>query len=620
MKKTAFPIWPLFGAILLLLQACDAGLQHHSHSNGQPRFVIQENYKQGYINERGEMVIAARFVVAQDFSEGLAAVRENGYYGYIDESGRPVIEAKFDYATPFSEGLAFVYKGDTGQYIDRSGIMVIAGFSNGGPFHNGKAIVESRFNHTGMIDLSGKLLLDTVYQHIALLNHGLILTKKEDEGWVLSDSTGLTHTVMNRVSEIESPSNGYMVAWLKVPDSMGNDNILLDSSAQEIFRYNSNILSTQELLDGKIILRHRDSIGHNSRYLFDLHSKKILLRGIDYNPTTFSNNRSIMTVNDNIVLMKGNGEVIPTKFNGFKDNGFQYGYAFVREGGKYGMIDTMGKYLIQPQYENILQYGMTANYFFFTQQDTLGNEKFGMADRKGKIILPAVLEAVDVGGFINGLLRCTKDSLLTYINEQGKIIWQAKNNQHLFPLNIDYKLEAYCYVEEDTTNQIKFRYAPRTYHPLPRPIQHRSTYVANALQIQIDTTTIVPFENLYKGYKVRIINNTDSTIQFNAQDYRLYMSMQAYINNKWQNLEYFPQSWCGNSYMQIPLNAGNYWELTCPVYEGSQRVKLRFSLLYVNGKDVEGEVFSQEFSGSINPAQRWRNMPHFRSNIMDPYN
>ncbi len=615
MKEKTLPLSILVCMIIGTLQSCDS----NSSSGSQPRFLIQENGKYGYINERGETVIAARFAAAQTFAEGLAAVREGGLYGYIDESGRPVIASKFDYAMPFSEGLAFAYVDGVGQYIDRSGNTVIAGFSEGYAFNDGKAMVRTKQKNYGLIDRTGKLLLDTVYNRIIELKDGLLLTTKgEKTNWVLTDSIGQPHPMMKEITDLQQPSDGYMIASLKTPDQQHNNTILLDSSAKEIFRYNDELLSTSELSAGKLIIRYLDSTDESKGFLFDLNSKKNLLSGIGYAPTAFAYNRAFMEVNDKFVLVKGNGDTIPLKCDDYSRNGFKYGYAFVRTDGKYGMIDTTGKYIIQPQYDDLLTYSQTSTDFFFVQKNKSGKEKIGMADRTGKTIIPPTLDDISGYGFENGLLCCYKDSLLTYIDKQGKSIWQKKRPQQLSAVNIDYQLEGYCFVEEDTTGKILFNETREAHFPLPRTIKDRSQYAAHALQIQVDTA-IIPFEKDYRGYKVRILNNCDSTIHFSAQDYRLAMKMQAFINNKWQDVEHLSNSRCGNSYWKIPLSAGKYWELPCPVYEGSLKVKLRFTLSYDIGQDTDGEVFSNEFSGSINPGQLWRSVRHQATNIMDPY-
>jgi hypothetical protein len=68
--------------------------------------------KFGYIDKTGKVVITPQFFVAQDFAEGLAAVRveetSDSKYGYIDRTGHIAIAPRFHQAGPFSEGFAAV--------------------------------------------------------------------------------------------------------------------------------------------------------------------------------------------------------------------------------------------------------------------------------------------------------------------------------------------------------------------------------------------------------------------------------------------------------------------------------------------------------------------------------
>ena len=80
--------------------------------------------------QTGKFVINPQFNFANDFSEGLAAVRigddKTGKWGYIDKQGKMVVNPQFDcdwVCSGFSEGLAAVRVGDdkTGKwgYISR---------------------------------------------------------------------------------------------------------------------------------------------------------------------------------------------------------------------------------------------------------------------------------------------------------------------------------------------------------------------------------------------------------------------------------------------------------------------------------------------------------------------
>ncbi|MEW6364372.1 MAG: WG repeat-containing protein [Acidobacteriota bacterium] len=160
----------------------------------------------GYVDAKGNVKIAPRFVLAQPFSskgiaavvdeqgwayvgldggvllrplvvdngpdyfsDGLARYIEKGKIGFFEEDGRKVIPPSFDYATPFQEGLASFCMGCTqapeGEhirvvggrwgYIDAKGEVVIpAQFDEAGAFSGGCAHVK-RDGRTFLIDKNG---------------------------------------------------------------------------------------------------------------------------------------------------------------------------------------------------------------------------------------------------------------------------------------------------------------------------------------------------------------------------------------------------------------------------------------------------------------------------------
>ncbi|HEV2862638.1 MAG TPA: WG repeat-containing protein [Pyrinomonadaceae bacterium] len=94
--------------------------------------------------DRGGSVLGARFDGAGKFSEGLAPFKRGGKWGYVDKTGRVVIAPRFDGAQPFSEGLARVTQGRLYGFIDRSGEFAVPpGFEYADDFSEGLAAVGS---------------------------------------------------------------------------------------------------------------------------------------------------------------------------------------------------------------------------------------------------------------------------------------------------------------------------------------------------------------------------------------------------------------------------------------------------------------------------------------------
>jgi hypothetical protein len=79
----------------------------------------------GFINTKGEVVVPMVYEKALGFREGLAPVRQGGKWGYIDRQGRMVIGAGFEDARRFRKGIAEVVIGGKVAYIDKSGNLVV---------------------------------------------------------------------------------------------------------------------------------------------------------------------------------------------------------------------------------------------------------------------------------------------------------------------------------------------------------------------------------------------------------------------------------------------------------------------------------------------------------------
>jgi len=580
------------------------------HPTTSPLFLYQDNGKTGYIDQQGKIVIPARFAAAQEFSEGLAAVRIGGYYGYIDKSGKTIISAQFDYATGFSHGLALVYKGPIAQYIDKSGHTVSPVFSEGEVFTHGTAIVTNFKGQNGLMDTTGKLLLETIYPYIERVKGGLFRTADSNNKLQLLDRHGKPLPFEKNYAALLPWQDDHLLARLKAPDSLRNDMVILDLSGHEIFRYGSDQINPQYLAEGNIIL---DSMAHGkaSSYmvLYNLLQKTILLNSIDvYTP--FNHHRALIRVDDYLLLLVNrDGDFIHVQSQGMLEEGFQFGYAFVTKDHGFGMIDTTGEFVFPQHYGRIVPYGATDSTFLFGEMDDYYG-KIGMADRSGKTLLPSVLQRVDPRGFVNGLLQCEKDNVLAYINPSGKVVWQGKKDRKLPRLNIDYMRDNEYYAEDNLGGFISTPFDPipnDKYFAYPKDIRSLNKQFAKSLLLQVDTIFPTHIDDKYKGYKVQIINNTDSTIQFDLQDFKLFMQMQAFVDNKWVGIERLPMLSCKHPLITVPLRNGEYWELVCPTYEGAQKVRLRMSLRYAISPEVgSGEIFSNEFSGSINPGQLWR--------------
>ena len=108
------------GIMLMILFACGGEYQ----GKLVPKLDNRAG-KWGFADTLGKIVIAPQWDMANDFSEGLAAVGLNSRYGYVDETGTEKIPLQYDNALPFYEGLAEVELDGKIGSIDTAGTIII---------------------------------------------------------------------------------------------------------------------------------------------------------------------------------------------------------------------------------------------------------------------------------------------------------------------------------------------------------------------------------------------------------------------------------------------------------------------------------------------------------------
>ncbi len=186
---------------------------------------IEHTTKWGYVDRTGKLVIPYQFDSADEFSDGLAAVRfsnaaGSNECGYIDLTGRVVFRSAYDRCGPFREGLAPVVQGPevpTGSpsrppsprlgYVDKTGKLVIPlQFTFGEPFVDGLACVGGA-GGAAFIDTTGKTVLKGTYVRCGRFSDGLAAVLSKDEKWGYIDRTG-KQVILARFDEAEPYSNG----------------------------------------------------------------------------------------------------------------------------------------------------------------------------------------------------------------------------------------------------------------------------------------------------------------------------------------------------------------------------------------------------------------------------
>lgn len=206
----------------------------------------------GFIDKKGELVIALENGVGYSFSEGLAAISNNKYQvAYINLKGELIIDFKFDEPSEFSEGLASMPSEGSFGYIDKTGKFVIKPiYDDARPFHCGRAFVsafDEKFRSIwGLIDKTGNMILDYQFTRINDFSEGLASVFKNDK-WGFIDTTG-SFIINPKYDFAGSFKDGIALVYNKSEKKLGFINksdefVLLIEKAKKIieFRFNQGL-------------------------------------------------------------------------------------------------------------------------------------------------------------------------------------------------------------------------------------------------------------------------------------------------------------------------------------------------------------------------------------------
>lgn len=164
---------------------------------------VKVGKKYRLINREGEWVGKRRYGTVRPYSEGIAIVRYQRLQGFhigkrnrkwalIDTAGEAVTKEQFRYVRSFVEGRA-CFKGDEGGYgyLDRQGGVAVAPqYLKATDFKDNRAVVFQRYDQSGVIDTSGKVILEIAYNRIEDHQHGRALVRRMGKGYQYYNENG----------------------------------------------------------------------------------------------------------------------------------------------------------------------------------------------------------------------------------------------------------------------------------------------------------------------------------------------------------------------------------------------------------------------------------------------
>lgn len=421
----------------------------------------------GFVAEEGNEIAkpiyeeTAFYLGASDassgFSEGLAPVKKDGKWGYIDMMGRSVIGFKYDSASLFNEGLSSISVGNKYGYIDKEGRMVIEPvFSEAYEFHNGVAVVKLDSKY-GFINKHGKWLIKPEYDSVDFGRMSYVWTQSNIVHIIKKDLVGIAKigkntvkvTVNPRFSKICPFKNGEARYILLRQDENGefNNNIseegFISESGKILFRWNIGIgMDYWNLTEGLRVLQDRNGkwgyADKNFRTVIPCKYEKaeefsdgIAIIGLNGKVGLIDKNGNVLVpvIYDSLLPFKSEGYIIAQqnnqKFlistnnyqiisNKYDDIGIGEKSLPIKEDGKIGFINNLGKEIVKPKYEECKNFDFLDDYKWVKAEG-----KWTCIDKNGVEIFSDVFD--NVNSFAGAYASVMKNGKWGIVDAKGNI-------------------------------------------------------------------------------------------------------------------------------------------------------------------------------------------------------
>ncbi|CAN5917321.1 hypothetical protein BH11BAC7_BH11BAC7_14980 [soil metagenome] len=268
-----------------------------------------------------------------------AAVKENGKYGYLDESGDYAIDAEYEEAWSFIRGSAVVKKNGHYGLIDKDGKFIVEPiYDSIIPFSSSCLIVEKDSAFGFIATGDGKVLLKPEFDKVFYYTSELCVVQKgKSLGIVNAKAKLVCPVIMQDFKEM------YGAGAICLQNDTSDEVTMLLSLIQGGDEAKKGLLNSRGEV---IVMPEYDDIfddATNGYYYSFIRSAEL--------PNNLSQDTNVL----------------------YRDND-------IAEAGKYGIIDTAGKIISEPQFEEMPVYG---DKMFRVKKDA----KYGYTNANGKVII-----------------------------------------------------------------------------------------------------------------------------------------------------------------------------------------------------------------------------------------
>jgi hypothetical protein len=351
------------------------------------------------------VVVLAILPIALTFSQTLFAAKDKSW-GYVDIRGNWVIAQSFDDAYAFSGGLARVKKKNLWSYVDQRGELITSfRFSDAFDFEGEVARAASKGGDgrklMGLIDRAGKWVIMPAYPEIRKFSdNGLAMAKNINGDWGFINKKG--QWMPTTCEAVKQFSDGLAMARSK-----GKWGYIDETCKWAIQPVYDHLYPFHEGYAVVEVMGGLTLIDKENRNLWEK-PFHIVHRFSDGVAVVRSGKWGALDAEGNWVL-PANYEYIDK---------FVHGTARAREKGNWGLLDKQGNWIIQPLYHNVI------NYSEGIARVQAMDLKWGYQDSTRKWLVKPQFESAE--RFINGTAIVKLNGKWGILDSTGKLTAQPK--------------------------------------------------------------------------------------------------------------------------------------------------------------------------------------------------
>lgn len=370
--------------------------------------LVGLNGRAGTINRSGKVVVPIEYDEVSDPAEGTSTVERAGRVGAVDRNGALVVPMTFDDVGEFSGGLAYAAREGRYGYINPRGDAVIPfTYASAGTFRSGIAVVEQQ-GLFGAVDVKGNVVVPPQYDWVEGFGaEGVSRVRKEGKVGLISPFGDLL--VPLKYDHIGPFSDG--LALVVEGRKCGYITPLGQVQVPVEYEAADGVAGWGDFRNG---LAEVQSAG--KRCLINPRNERVFPCAFaDIGPAT----GALVPVR-----RKGRWGYADRRGNVLFDNRYDLawemsdGYARVKNGELFGLIDSTGKEVLAPRYLELAP----AGHGYWLARQAQGT---GLLRRDGREALPLAYDAVQL--VRADLARVERTERLAYVRlTDGKMIWKEE--------------------------------------------------------------------------------------------------------------------------------------------------------------------------------------------------